>query len=236
MPTPPQLLCLPPAGTGPSLYHPWKIRHNDRIETIAVSLPGREARISEPLPTSLETLADRLAGDLEPRTKRRYAMFGYSMGALLAYEIVRRWTRAGLPGPEVFFILACNPPDRVLDNREQFHPLESDAFWKEIARLGGTPKELLDMPEALVLFEPMVRNDFRICETYQHRPGTPLDCPAHVFIAEGDSLVDKQTAAGWRDFVTGEVTLHTIPGIHMLERPAFDALLDKLLSLWPDHL
>lgn len=90
---------------------------NDRIDAIAVSLPGREARISAPLPTSLETLADRLAGGLAPRTRRHYAMFGYSMSTLLAYEIVRRWTRAGLPGPEVFFILA------------DLRPLTPSKFW-----------------------------------------------------------------------------------------------------------
>ncbi|MGL4094441.1 thioesterase II family protein [Agrobacterium cavarae] len=232
MPSLPQLLCLPPAGTGPSLYHPWRSRHTDCVETIAVSLPGREGRICEPLPDSLSTLADRLADELASRTKQRYAMFGYSMGALLAYEVVRRWIDLGLPGPDVLFILGCNPPDRMLEKRDEFHPLESEKFWKAIADLGGTPTELLDMPEALEFFEPVVRNDFRICETYQHVPGAPLACPAHVFVAENDLLVDKETALSWRNFVSGDVTVHTVPGLHMLERQALDAMLDRVLTLW----
>ncbi|MCF1494527.1 thioesterase [Agrobacterium vitis] len=236
MPTRPQLLCLPPAGTGPSLYHPWTMRHTDRVETVAVSLPGREARIAEPLPSSIETLADQLADELAPRARHRYAMFGYSMGALLAYEVVRRWIKAGLPAPEVFFILGCNPPNRLLENYELLHPLESGKFWKAVADLGGTPREFLDVPEALELFEPIVRNDFRICENYNHTFGAPLACSAHVFVADRDAMVDIQTASGWRAFMSEEVTLHTVSGIHMLERASFDKLLDRILDLWPDQL
>lgn len=236
MPTNPQLLCFPPAGTGPSLYHPWTIRHTDRVETVAVSLPGREARIAEPLPTSLSTLADLLAKELAHRTRQRYAMFGYSMGALLAYEVVRRWTRARLPAPEVFFILGCNPPNRLLENSERLHLLESGEFWKAVADLGGTPRELLDIPEALDLFEPVVRNDFRICENYNPTPGAPLACPAHVFIADRDATVDMQTASGWSAFMTGGVTLHTVSGSHMLERTVLNSLPDRLLELWPNQL
>lgn len=231
----PRLLCLPPAGTGPSLYYPWTLRHRDRLDIHPVSLPAREARIAEPPPRDLDELAGRLATELAPRARGRYALFGYSMGAVLAYEMARRWTRAGLPAPEVLFILGCNPPDRLLEKRQPLHVLESGPFWRAISDLGGTPREILDNPEALALFEPVVRNDFRICETYECPPGAArLPCPAHVFVADGDSLVDAETAAGWRDFVAGGVTMHGLEGRHMLDRPALSAFLDTLLTLWPE--
>jgi surfactin synthase thioesterase subunit len=230
----PQLLCLPPAGAGPSLFHPWTLRHQGRIDIRPIPLPGRETRITEPLPASIDSLADELAAQLAPALAPRYALFGYSMGAVLGYEMAQRWVRAGLPAPEMLFILACSPPDRLLEGREPLHTLESGAFWQAIMELGGTPKEILELPEALALFEPIVRSDFRICETYEHRAGGPrLDCPAHVFIADRDSMVDAETAALWRDFVAGDVVMHPLPGNHMLERHAFSALLDRLLTLWP---
>jgi surfactin synthase thioesterase subunit len=231
----PQLLCLPPAGTGPSLYYPWTLRHRDRVDIHPVSLPGRETRIGEPLPGSLDELADQLADQLAPRLARRYALFGYSMGAVLAYEVARRWARRGLPAPEMIFILGCNPPDRLLEGSEPLHTLESTAFWQAITDLGGTPREILETPEALTLFEPIVRNDFRICETYRHRPdGTRLDCAAHAFVADRDTLVDAETALGWRAFVGGAFTLHALQGNHMLERDAFASLLDTLVAIWLD--
>lgn len=231
----PQLLCLPPAGSGPSLYYPWTQRHRGRLEVVPVPLPGRETRIAEQPPRSLDELADLLAVELAPRLGRRYALFGYSMGAALGYEVARRWAQRGLPAPEMVFILGCNPPDRLADGREPFHTLEAGAFWKAIADLGGTPEELLQSAEALALFEPVLRNDFRMCETFEHRPcATPLGCSAHAFIAEQDSMVDPETAAGWQGLFRGGCVMHSLPGNHMLERGAFIGLLDRLLTLWPD--
>lgn len=231
----PQLLCLPPAGAGPSLYYPWTLKHRGRLDIHPVPLPGRESRIAEPLPHSLDDLADHLADQLAPRSAHPYALFGYSMGAVLAYELGRRLLRRGLPAPEAFFVLACNPPDRLLGGREPIHALASGAFWQAILDLGGTPKEIADSAEAKALFEPILRNDFRICETYRHRPdGGRLECPTHVFIADGDTMADEATATAWRDVVGGDFTLHSLQGNHMLERSAFVALLDRLLTLWPD--
>ncbi len=231
----PQLLCFPPAGGGPSVYYPW-VQGRDRLDVHAVPVPGRETRMAEPLPRSLDALADMLADELAPRTMKRYAMFGYSMGAVLAYEVARRWARRGLPPPEVVFILSCNPPDRLLAGRGAIHAMPAAAFWQTILDLGGTPRELLDIPELRTLFEPILRNDFRICETYEHRTdGTRLNCPAHAFIADGDALADAETADGWRAFFTGPFQMHALRGNHMLEKAPFAALLDSVLALWPDR-
>ena len=231
-----QLLCFPPAGAGPSLYHPWIQRHRDWLDIYAVPIPGREMRMAEPLPRSLEALADMLADELAPRANGRYAMFGYSMGAVLAYEVARRWAHRGLPAPEMVFILSCNPPDRLLAAEDAIHALPEAAFWQTILDLGGTPKELLDFPEARVLFEEILRNDFRICETYEHHAdGVPLNCPAHAFVADGDTLVNGETASGWRAFFSGPFRVHALRGSHMLEKAPFAALLDSILSLWPDQ-
>jgi surfactin synthase thioesterase subunit len=235
MPSLPQLLCFPPAGGGPSLYYPWAQRHRDRLGIHAVAVPGRETRIAEP-PRNLDALADVLADELAPRAAHRYAMFGYSMGAVLAYEVARRWARRGLPAPEIVFILSCNPPDRLLAGRDAIHAMPEAAFWQTVLDLGGTPRELLDFPEARALFEPILRNDFRICETYEHRAdGTRLNCPAHAFIAEGDTLADAETADGWRAFFAGPFQMHALRGNHMLEKAPFAALLDSVLALWPDR-
>lgn len=57
---------------------------------LPVALPGREARFNDPLPSSIDNLADALAEELEQHITERYAIFGYSMGAFLGYEIGRR--------------------------------------------------------------------------------------------------------------------------------------------------
>ncbi|ODN72162.1 thioesterase II family protein [Methylobrevis pamukkalensis] len=236
----PLLICLPPAGAGPSLFFPWTRRHPGRVEILPVSLPGREARIGEPLAESLEALADGLAADLALRLAvhpaQPYALFGYSMGAVLGYEIGRRLARMGLPKPEMLFLLGCNPPDSLAAGHDPLHLMDSAAFWETLVDLGGTPRELLADPEALQLFEPSVRNDFRLCETYRpDMDAPPLGWPAHAFFADGDRFADAALAPGWTRFLGGPLTQHTLSGNHMLGRAEFAALLDRLLALWPDR-
>lgn len=230
----PQLLCLPPAGAGSSLYRPWTLRHRDILDIVPVSLPGREARITEPLPGSMDELADQLAEQLEHQLTGRYALFGYSMGAVLSYELVRRWANWGLPEPEIFFILGCNAPDRLMVDREPIHLMNPADFRQALLDIGGTPVEILDNAEAMALFEPVIRNDFRICETYQSHSGKfRMNCPAHAFVAADDCLVQTETSSPWAEFVTGDFQMHSLDGSHMLERAAFDSLLDGVVQLWP---
>jgi surfactin synthase thioesterase subunit len=48
---PVQMVCLPNAGAGPSMYRGWSAALGDRAEVVPVSLPGRESRSTEPAAT-----------------------------------------------------------------------------------------------------------------------------------------------------------------------------------------
>ncbi len=229
----PILLCLPPAGAGAGLFRNWVRTAPSTMTVHPVGLPGREARFNEPAPRSIDALADQLALELEPYVGGRYAIFGYSMGALLGYEIARRFAGAGLPLPEAFFVLGCNAPDRMVYERAPFHSMEPDAFHQALVELGGTDPEILENAEAMAFFEPVLRNDFRICETYVHDParGT-IDCPAHIFLSDADAFVNEHATAAWSGFVTGGTRMHRVAGPHMLERAVLDGLPAWMETLW----
>lgn len=232
----PTLLCFPPAGTGPSLFRPWAHPPRGAMRVVPVALPGREARFNDPLPDSLDSLADALAEELEPQISDRYAIFGYSMGALLGYEISRRWSRWGLRGPDMFFVLGCPAPDRMVLDREPFHSMDSDTFRQALVDLGGIQTEILENAEAMALFEPILRNDFRICETYEHGgEKRVLTCGAHVFVADSDDFVQWEQAEAWSDFIAGRLTMHTLSGRHMVDRQTLGALPDTIENLWLRH-
>ncbi|WP_157982180.1 thioesterase II family protein [Oceanicella sp. SM1341] len=229
----PELICLPPAGAGPGLFRAWRTPAAGRVRLRPLALPGREARFGEPLPESLGALAEQLAGELAPALPPRYALFGYSMGAVLGYELIRRLLARGCPGPEALFLLGSNPPDRMLEGESPIHLLDGPAFRAELGRIGGTPPEILANAEAMALFESILRHDFRLCETHVPRPVGPAPaCPAHVLVSAQDHLVSAEGAEGWRAFLAGEVTLHRLEGGHMLSEPAFAALLERVLALW----
>lgn len=227
-----RLVCLPPAGGGPSLFRAWRAIPGLAIET--PGLPGREGRFREPPASSLAALADRLAEEIAPRLGGRFALFGYSMGGVLALLLAERLARRGLPGPEALFVLGSAPPDRLNAAIAGLHARESAAFWAEIARIGGTPAAVIASAEMRELFEPALRADFRLCETYRHADrGFRLDCPVHVFLAEADHLVHAEDAAAWAGHSRGPTRVRRIPGGHMLDPAAFAALGARIAGLWP---
>ncbi|MCZ4431403.1 thioesterase domain-containing protein [Agrobacterium sp. SOY23] len=228
----PRLICLPPAGAGPSLFRSWV--HSESIfDVFPVPLPGREAHFTKPLPRDIESLADHVAGEISGLLQAPYALFGYSMGAVVAYELLRNLSIRRLPLPHAFYILGSNAPDRVLEGREPIHIMSSEDFHQSLVEIGGTPEAILRDREAMALFEPVLRNDFRICETYEFTPPhAPVALPVHVFVADADHLVSWSAAHAWESCIGSNVTMHRIEGSHMLPPQAFAGFIGKLGQLW----
>ncbi|MGW2598849.1 alpha/beta fold hydrolase [Streptomyces klenkii] len=113
-----RLICLPPAGTGPEFYAPWPALLPDTIECSAIQLPGRGARADEPSHTAPHHLASLLAEAVDSQDDSRpFALFGHSLGALLAFETARclRRTRRRRP---------------LLVGLSSFSPLPSTSIWQ----------------------------------------------------------------------------------------------------------
>src|SRR6516225_8587755 len=88
-----RLFCIPHAGAGPSSFRAWRNIFGDSIDVVPVACPGREGRFVEPLPATLDDLVRDLTVSLTPRLNMPFALLGHSMGALVAFELARRFRR-----------------------------------------------------------------------------------------------------------------------------------------------
>src|SRR5947208_15726994 len=88
-----RLFCLPFAGGGASAYHTWPEGLPGDVEVCAVQPPGREGRFREPAFARLRPLVTALTDALRPHLDRPFAVFGHSLGALVAFEWVRELRR-----------------------------------------------------------------------------------------------------------------------------------------------
>ena len=56
------------------------------LAVVGVQYPGRGSRFMEPCVDDAQTMADQLAQSIENEPDHYFFIFGYSMGAILAFE------------------------------------------------------------------------------------------------------------------------------------------------------
>jgi surfactin synthase thioesterase subunit len=206
-----RLYCLPYAGSSATVYLRWKRQLPAWIEVVPVELPGRGRRIGEPLELTVPGVLDRIAADVRPEPGRPFALFGHSMGAILAFELGLRLERQAL-SPAVIFVSGARAPGRR--DLARYASLQSDAELRsELERLGGTPASVLADPELMELMLPVLRADFQVAGGYVGERSRPLRAP---LVALGGAA-DETTSDGldaWRELTLSEFSLHVLEGGH----------------------
>ena len=80
-----QLYMLPYAGGNAGMYADWA-KAIPSASILGVQYPGRGSRFMEPCISDAKKMAIELANLIEREGNHRYFLFGYSMGAILAFE------------------------------------------------------------------------------------------------------------------------------------------------------
>ncbi|MET0674317.1 MAG: alpha/beta fold hydrolase [Bradyrhizobium sp.] len=208
-----RLFCLPYAGGSAMFYARWRRTLPRWIEVEPVELPGRGARMDEPLDTDLCALAERLAAELQRMPlDRPYGLFGHSLGALLAFEMAHALLDRGARAPSVLFASGAEAPT-VRDGRKWKLPLSDDALRAELKDRQGTPDDVLDNPAIMRAVLPVLRADFLMSGTYAYRRRKPLPCPIHVFGGDEDTTLPDALDA-WRRETSDGFDLDMLPGHH----------------------
>ena len=219
-----RLFCLPYAGGGTTIFRGWSELLPAGVEVCPIRLPGREHRLREHPITSIATMVDVLAPALQDHLDVPFAFFGHSMGALIAYETVRRLLATGAGTPVVLLVSGRQAP-HLAPTRPAIHPLPDDTFIEKIRELSGTPPEVLEHPELMELLIPLLRSDFKLVETYRELDGPKLACPVVALGGREDKQVPPESIEAWRRTTLGPFTRYMLPGHHFFVSSAREQLL-----------
>ena len=208
-----QLFCFAHAGGGPSFFRPWRAPLAPEIAVRRVLLPGREGRLEEQPFRHITELVGPLCAALEPYLDRPYALFGHSMGAVVAYEVARRFSGPFRTPPTCLIVSGRRAPGLASGHR-RLSELPDDQFVAEVGQLNGIPPEVLSEPELLDMVLPALRADFELAETYRPLPGGGLDCPVIAYLSTADPEVDYAGVLRWRETTTSEFAIRVFRGDH----------------------
>ena len=210
------LYCLPCAGARATMYLRWKKLLPSWITVKPVELPGRGCRVSELPQESYATLTENLCDELASTLPERYALFGHSMGALLAYGIAQGLSARKLPLPTALLVAGCAAPSRQDSGR--YHKIQSEAaLIADLSKQGGTPKEVFDNQELLRMTLDLLRVDYRVCGSFEYAQLPPLPIPIHCFGGRADEI-NAVRLNDWRMESTQAFTLDWFDGGHFFLR------------------
>ena len=224
-----RLFCFPYAGGGTSIFRAWPEHLPANIEVCSIQLPGRESRLREPPYTSLEPLVDILAQALQPYLDKPFAFFGHSLGALIGFELARTLMQRSQHSPLHLFVSGHGAP-QIPNTDPPVHQLPQAEFIQKLNSLNGTPAEILQNPELMELFYPVLRADFAMNEMYTYRPGPLLDCAMSVFGGLRDNLVKRPDLELWREQTRGAFSVRMLPGDHFFLNSTRALLLRAILQ------
>lgn len=186
-----KLFCLPYAGGSEIIYYEWKKYIHPVIQLHPIELKGRGKRYDEAFYNNLNEAIEDIYENIKNNINDEYAIFGHSMGAILAYELYYKIYNIGLKLPQHMFFSGSKPPNVVTKFRDR-HNLSDIDLIEKLSDLGGTPQELIENHEFMKEYLPIYRNDLKILEMYKYEEKkTKINSNVSVMNGMQDNINNK---------------------------------------------
>lgn len=222
------MFCLPFAGGNKYSYRGYQQKAPAELNIIPIELPGRGARIQESLCTDVHALVTDVFNQLKNQLSSPYVIYGHSMGTLVGYLLVHKMIKQALPLPQHLFFTGRMGP-AVADTKKNRHLLAKEDFKNELRELGGVPEEVLSNQELFDFFEPVLRADFQIVDTYAHQVLEKLPIPISVAIGTEEEITLAEAQA-WQDETSFPIEVKVLSGAHFFIYDHEETILKWMLN------
>lgn len=210
------LFFLPHAGGSAKSYSSFKRFLPKELNVVPMELSGRFTRSGEPLLTEISTCAaDLIEKHRELLANEEYAIFGHSMGTLLACELVRQAKAQGLRMPvHVFLSGRCAPdePIKCFKNSDTAKDEEIVSFFAANSLSGASP---VQDEELIKQLNRILCTDVRMADSYSLEAGKlDFGCGITVLYGTEDIMLRDIDMSGWQRFTSESCTVKSYSGGH----------------------
>lgn len=224
-----RLFCLPYGGGGASLYRQWQDAFlHEHVEICPIQLPGRENRLKESLIYNISEMVDTLEAVIQPELDRPYALYGHSMGALIAFRLAYQlWQNSEIKPVHLFVggfsspLIYPNPlMEKILSRYREAgltqipNPDEINASSIEKVKKAVRNLFKIENDDLLETSLPIFISDTKIVESYKPEEEKIFDIPITAFHGSHDDRVSKEEMELWKKLTSSSFNLYILPGDH----------------------
>lgn len=208
-----QLFILPYAGGSIASFKRLSDLVDGTVEVITVEYPGRGTRAKEMFANSIWELLDDAIKycNMQRDESVPYAVMGYSMGSIIAYEML---ARKSIPGvlKHLFISAEVSPKERALELRQVDNPTEERVL-KRIRKLGGFDERLLMNSRFKNIYVKPMLSDYRLFFEYRFSGYTEkIQADTTFFYCEEDTPYTE--IMKWNELVEGTADFHEFGDNH----------------------
>jgi surfactin synthase thioesterase subunit len=222
-----RVVCFPYAGGSASIFRGWSAWMPPTAELWTAHLPGRDRRISEEPYSDVASLVGAAVDAFVSYIEPPYALFGHSMGAIVAFEFAHELARRGAAPPLCLVVSGQHAP-HLADDRPPIHDMPDADFLDAVGRLNGTPREVRESAEIMDLLMPVLRADFAAVETYTCGRRPPLRCPIVAYAATDDELITPDQVSPWSEHSTSGCRVVMFSGGHFFVQSSAERVARQL--------
>jgi len=207
------VVCHHAGGSG-SVYFPLSRQLPADWDVLLVDLPGRGTLHRTAPLRDIDEMAAHVTAAVLPWTGPPLALFGHSMGAVVALESARRLMERGVR-PAWVGVSGRIAPEAT-ERADLLDPsLSDEALLAALNGMGGIPQRFDEVPEFRQRFLRLVRGDLHALGSFRPAPERRrLTAPLTAFGATGDDLAPVATLHKWAAETTGAFRRYTFDGGH----------------------
>ncbi|MGW7074825.1 thioesterase II family protein [Streptomyces sp. NPDC054866] len=224
-----RLFLLHHAGGSHLAYRDWAPRFPASWDICLLEAPGRGSLSQLPAHVTAPGLSAHFLDAVAPRLDVPFALFGHSMGALIAYEMTQQLAERFLPEPAWLGISSCGAPfEPAADAGPPMYTLPSPQLRDALAAMGGLPPAIVEDDDIWQLYEPRLRADFQVVGGWHpRRAGADrIAVPCSLFGGEDDAVVTPGHLMEWAAGADQLIGQHLFAGAHFY----FDGMTDAVVA------
>lgn len=208
------LFCFPYAGGAAKSFIELAQALPADIALYAYEFPGRGMRFSDDLISNPLTLIEESYVDLVLKSRGKpFSLFGHSNGGLFAYALGQKLLAQEIRVQNIF--ISAEAPPHITE-------LERDPLTfsdKEIKQLfyiyGGTTDELIEDPDFIALFAPILIADLSVNYHMKHNLcHTQITQELVIIAGQQDLTISEKSIKEWQQYTTAGIKYVTVNSDH----------------------
>jgi surfactin synthase thioesterase subunit len=205
------LYIFPHAGGSAEYYVPFANSFSSDVRCVAVRYPGRRGTHDLASFTSIPDLAESTCQLLARghQGDGMIAFFGHSMGALVAFDVARRFEAAGNP-VAALFVSACAAPGQI---GYDYIPESDRGLLDAVSAMTGANPEFLENQEFAEKILPTLRG-LKAIANYECPADAAVSCPIFAFLGDNDEVATYEKVTRWAQRTTSAFSARVFPGHH----------------------